>query len=129
MSNKTGTKFFAVSLAALCADYVLTMALWSWTGLSLTASAALAFVAIGALAYLVHEYWTFKSDASGFSARRAVQNALVLAIAFIGRVGTVAGLEWLREPNVILGTVYFVLAAGVSYSINYVLNRYWVFQR
>lgn len=129
MQDKTGSKFFAVSLAALFADYLLTMALWSWMGLSLAFSAAIAFIVIGALAYGVHEFWTFKSEASSLSGQRMLKNGAVLGIAFIGRVGTVALLELFRTPNAMLGTAYFVLGAGVSYSINYVLNRYWVFQR
>lgn len=121
-------RFLIASVAALVIDMGLTLALREATGMSLTLSAALSFILVGAAFYFVHEYWTFRREGSRASGRRLAQNLGVLGAAFLGRVGTIGALESWREPELILGAVYFIIGAGVSFAVNYLANRFWVFR-
>lgn len=121
-------RFVAASGAALAADFALTMSLRLFAGLSLTLSAAVGFATVGAAFYFVHEYWTFRREGSAASAKRMIQNLTALGLAFSSRVATIGVLEWLHSPGAVLDVVFFGAGAGVSVSVNYLVNRYWVFK-
>lgn len=121
-------RYTLASAAALALDFALTFALRIWTPLSLTASAAIGFAVVSVAFYFVHEFWSFRRDTMGVSGVRLAQNLLVLSVAFLGRVGTIAGLDWLYPSNIPLGIVYFAIGVAVSFSTNFLLNRYWVFK-
>ena len=103
------------------------MGLRIFTPLSLTSSAAIGFIVIGVLFYFVHEFWTFKREAAAFSGRRLVKNFMVLCCAFAARIGTIATLEWVYPSSIFLGIIYFGIGVAISFSINFLVNRYWVF--
>lgn len=134
--NETGPKvkdgsarrFLIASVAALTVDLLLTLALRQATSLSLTASAALSFVLVGGLFYFIHEFWTFRRAGSGASAKRLMQNLGALAAAFVSRIATIGILELWHMPSTMLGALYFLAGAGVSFSVNYLANRFWVFR-
>ena len=115
-------------MAALIVDMALTLALHAWTPLNLTLSAAVSFVLVGAAFYFVHEFWTFRRAASKASSKRLAQNLGVLCAAFIGRIATIGALEWAHPPGALLAAAYFILGAGVSFTMNYLANRFWVFR-
>lgn len=128
VEDGSARRFLIASIAALAVDLVLTLVLRQATSLSLTASAALSFVLVGALFYFIHEFWTFRRAGSGASAKRLVQNLSALAAAFVSRVATIGILELSHTPGTLLGAVYFLAGAGVSFSVNYLANRFWVFR-
>nr|WP_321511658.1 GtrA family protein [uncultured Hyphomonas sp.] len=129
LRESPGARYFAASLAALAIDYVVTLALYYFAGLDLSVSAAIAFIAVGAVFYLVHEFWTFRQESSRFSTRRMAANMGVLILSGAVRVGVIAALEWARAPAGIWVSVYFAAGVGASFSTNYLLNRYFVFRR
>jgi len=124
-----GSRFLAVSLAAFAIDVMLVLALRTWLGLSVTASAAIAFAAVGSVAYLAHEHWTFRRVGARASARRWLQTLVSLGLAFCVRVGVIAALEAVRAPDLAITPVYVGAGAGASLCVNYLLSRFWVFHR
>lgn len=127
--SSSGFRFALASVAALAADFLLTLALHGFSPLPLYVCAAISFVAIGCAFYFVHEYWTFHDAASRTSPTRLAKNLIVLACAFAARVGVIATLELVRQPDSLLAVVYVLAGAGVSFSVNYLANRAWVFAR
>ena len=129
LRENPGARYFAASLAALGIDYVLTLALFHIARLDLSVAAAISFFTVGAVFYLVHEFWTFREESSRFSAARMAANLAVLCAAGAVRVGLIAMLEHIRAPEGIWVTAYFVIGVAGSFTTNYVLNRYLVFRR
>lgn len=127
--SSSGFRFALASVAALAADFLLTLALHGFSPLPLYACAAISFVAIGCAFYFVHEHWTFRDPASRTSPTRMAKNLIVLACAFVARVGIIGALEFLHQPDGLLAAVYVLAGAGVSFSVNYLANRAWVFAR
>lgn len=124
-----GFRFAIASIAALAADFMLTMALHGLSPLPLHVCAAISFVAIGCAFYFVHEHWTFHAPASRSSPARMARNLVVLGCAFTARVGVIATLEFLHRPDSLLAALYVLAGAGVSFSLNYIASRAWVFAR
>ncbi|MEM9225418.1 MAG: GtrA family protein [Pseudomonadota bacterium] len=126
--DQDAIRYAAASVAALLIDLVLTMSLRGLTDLSLTLSAAIAFITVGIAFYFVHEFWTFKRAGSAWSPVRMAKNMAVLACGFTGRVGVIGLLEWFHAPGFWLGFIYFGAGVGVSFTINYLANKHLVFQ-
>nr|WP_321359151.1 GtrA family protein [uncultured Hyphomonas sp.] len=129
LRENPGARYFAASLAALAIDYVLTLALYYLTRLDLSVAAAIAFLLVGAVFYLVHEFWTFRQETSRFSARRMIANLGVLCLSGAVRVAIIAALEWVRAPAGVWVSAYFAAGVAGSFCTNYLLNRYFVFRR
>lgn len=127
--ENSSARYLAASIAALGADYVLTLILFHLTGLSLTLSAGIAFFAVGLVFYFVHEFWTFRSAGSAFSLARMGGNLAVLVAAGAVRVGIIALLETLRAPEGLWVSVYFGIGVACSFTANFLLNRFFVFRR
>ncbi|MDX1293080.1 MAG: GtrA family protein [Hyphomonas sp.] len=127
--SRPALRYGVASVAAFGIDLALTMALRLGIGFSLTLSAAIAFVVTGLIFYFVHEFWTFGHDSSTVSAGRLVRNFTSMAIAFCVRVGLIGALELLRTPGVLLALAYFGIGAAASLTVNFLINRYWVFTR
>lgn len=127
--ESSGARYLAASVAALAADYALTLCLFHFAGLTLTLAAAIAFFAVGLLFYFVHEFWTFQSDSSAFSLARLGGNLGVLVAAGAVRVGVIALLESLRQPEGIWVSIFFAIGVGCSFTTNFILNRFLVFRR
>ena len=121
-------RYFLVALGALGVDYVLTMCLFLLAGLNLSVSAAIAFVLVAIGAYFIHEHWSFQRENSKSSAGRMGRTFLANFLAFWTRVGLIAGLEALLPPDALLGTIYFGLGAAVSFLVNYLAGRLWIFR-
>lgn len=129
LRDNPGARYFAASLAALVTDYVLTLVLYHVARLDLSVAAAISFFTVGSLFYLVHEFWTFREENSGFSAKRMAANVTVLCVAGLVRVGIIAALEHMRAPEGLWVSIYFGMGVAASFTTNYVLNRYFVFRR
>jgi putative flippase GtrA len=126
-TSSSGVRYAIAAVAALCVDFALTLTLHAFTPLPLYACAAISFVTIGIGFYFIHEFWTFRAEGSRASAARLSRNLLVLGCAFLARISTIATLEFVHPPEGILAMVYFGVGAGLSFTINYLVNRAWVF--
>jgi putative flippase GtrA len=124
-----GIRYALVSVASLATDFVVTLTLHSLTPLPLSVCAAITFVAVGVTFYFIHEHWTFRSDSSRSSPTRMFKNFLVLCAAFATRIGVIATLEFFREPDTLLSVVYFGVGAGLSFTVNFLANKLWVFRQ
>lgn len=129
LRHSPGARYFAASLSALAIDYIVTLTLYYLAGLDLSVAAAAAFFLVGAVFYLVHEFWTFRQQTSRFSARRMTANMGVLVLSGAVRVAIIALLEWARTPAGIWVNAYFAVGVAASFSTNYLLNRHFVFRR
>ncbi|MEQ3649377.1 GtrA family protein [Hyphomonas sp.] len=129
LMSKPAVRYGLASILALGVDFVLTMTLRFGGGLSLTLSAAIAFIVTGIGFYFIHEFWTFRHEASAVSTKRLVKNLSSLATAFCARIGVIGLLEWLHTPGVLAASAYFAAGAGVSFTLNYLINKYWVFSK
>jgi putative flippase GtrA len=127
--SRPAARYGLASIMAFGVDLVLTMALRFGGHFSLTLSAALAFIMTGLVFYFVHEFWTFRHDSSKVSSGRLVRNLTSLGAAFAVRVGLIGALELFRSPGPLLALVYFGLAAAASLTVNFLINKYWVFTR
>ncbi len=127
--RSSAVRYGVASCLALVSDFLLTLGLFQTTSLSLTWSAAIAFVLVGIGFYFVHEFWTFQRAGAGVSLERLKRNFLILCLAFLARVGAIGGLESWHPPDFFLGTVYFAAGAVLSFSINYAANRIFVFRQ
>ncbi len=127
--RSSGLRFAIASVAALAADFLLTLALHAASPLPLHLCAAISFAAVGCAFYFVHEHWTFHDAASRNSPARMAKNLVVLACAFLARVGVIAALELLHRPDSLLAGCYVLAGASISFSVNYLANRAWVFVR
>ena len=129
LRENPGVRYFAASLAALAVDYAITLALYHLAGMDLSVAAAISFFSVGAVFYLVHEFWTFRQETSRFSGRRMAANMGVLCLSGAVRVSIIAALEWLRAPAGLWVSAYFAAGVAGSFCTNYLLNRYFVFRR
>ncbi|WP_339683313.1 GtrA family protein [uncultured Hyphomonas sp.] len=127
--SKPAVRYGLASILALVMDFILTMTLRFGGGLSLTLSAALAFIVTGVVFYFIHEFWTFRHETSAVSTKRLVKNLTSLGTSFSARIGVIGLLEWLHTPGVLSASAYFVAGAGVSFTLNYLINKYWVFSK
>lgn len=128
LTARSEVRFALASLAALGLDAVLTLALSYATPLSLTASAAIGFLTVGVAFYFVHEFWTFRRPASGVSVKRLLGNLGALTAAFVSRVGTIGLLETAMPPAWWMEPGYFAMGAAISFTVNYLVNRLFVFR-
>ena len=124
----TGARFVLVSGLAVGTDFLLAFTLRTFSGPPLSVSAAITFVVVGTMVYFIHEHWTFRSEGSQTSKRRMAKNLLANCAAWISRVAVIAGLERIEEPHgIIMAGLYFGAGAGVSFTINFLANKFWVF--
>jgi putative flippase GtrA len=123
-----GVRFFLVSVAAFFADLALALTLREVVGRSVTQSAAIGFVAAWFGSYLGHEYWTFRGQGSRASAGRLARNLASNGAALATRLAIIFTLESLHTPAAAwLAAAYLIFGAGCSFTVNYLLNRFWVF--
>ncbi len=128
MQLGTGARFTLVSGLAVGTDFLLAFTLRTFTGLPLSVSAAITFVVVGVMVYFIHEHWTFRREGSQTSKRRMAKNLLANCAAWISRVAVIASLERLAEPHgFIMAGLYFGAGAAVSFTINFLANKFWVF--
>ena len=124
----SSARFVLVSGLAVGTDFLLAFTPRTFTGLPLSVSAAISFVVIGCSVYFIHEYWTFRREDSQTSSSRLIKNLLVNCAAWISRVAVIAALESLQEPHgFVMAGLYFTAGAGVSFTINFLANKFWVF--
>ena len=81
--SRPAVRYGLASIAAFGMDLALTMALRLGGQLSLTLSAAIAFIVTGLVVYFVHEFWTFGHDSSTVSSGRLVRNLTSLGAASV----------------------------------------------
>lgn len=120
-------RFFAVAFSGVALDLAVAFALAHYLGVPLWAAAVCGF-ALAALAnYAAHEYWTFRSHASRLSWLRAAQYIATSAATLVTRLAVILLLtRWLPADSSLL---ILVLAAGVSFFVNFLLSKFLIFSQ
>lgn len=121
-------RFVLVSAAAFGLDAMLALWLRAEAGWPVWLAAAASFMAVAALAYPLHEYWTFARERAGGSARRLARTLAASAAALSVRAGVIATLEAVHEPGLYLAAAYLLAGALASLTLNYAVSRAWVFR-
>lgn len=124
---KQPVRYLIVAVGAFLLDLLLAMLLREAGGLPVWLAAGVSFIVVGVGAYFVHEHWTFRRAESRTSAGRFARNMAALAAAFAARVSLIAAMEAIHDPEALLAAAYIVVGAGVSLTVNFLLNRFWVF--
>jgi putative flippase GtrA len=119
-------RFAAVSVAAFAIDLVLLFAIRQALGWPLWLAAGASFLIVGAGAYLVHEFWTFRNDNPRASPARLAQTLLASGAALGGRVAVIAALEIALDPRGVLVLACVGVGAATSLCVNFALNIHWV---
>ena len=122
-------RYFVAAAGMFLADLVLAMTLREGVGLPVWLAAAISFAAVGAGGYFVHEHWTFRRAGSRASAGRFTRNIAALLAAFSTRVGVIAAMEAVHDPGATLAAAYVGIGAAASLTVNFLLNRFWVFRK
>jgi putative flippase GtrA len=119
-------RFGMVTLLGLIVDLAVAIVLTRVAGLPLWLAAAVGFVSGAICNYIIHELWTFTHGARRLSNLRALRYILVVTVSFFARIGTVFLLQGLfSSENAELPIL--ICAVGVSFLLNYVSSRRWVF--
>lgn len=118
-------RFGIVAMLGLAVD-LGTAWLLAMAGLPLPAAAAAGFVVAAAVNYVVHERWTFRTGAR-LSTTRGSRYVTVLAVTLGVRVTTVSILEYTVFPESGQRALPLLFAVAVSFFINYLLSRRFVF--
>lgn len=124
-------RFTAVSGAGVIIDLALANGGHVLVGLNLYLSAALGFMVAGAASYLMHRQWTFRGSASNAGGARwgsyAATCLLILAVRYAAITAAGYFLPIPRESP-IHGFLALVFAVGVSFTVNFLVCRTWVFR-
>jgi putative flippase GtrA len=123
-------RFFAVSVAAFLIDFTLALVLREVFTLRVSVAAVISFIVVWISTYFAHEYWTFKRTDSKAHAGRLTRNLLSNMAALTTRFTVIFLLELVHpHPATLLAAGYLLAGAGCSFTLNYILNRFWVFKR
>jgi putative flippase GtrA len=125
-------RFVGVSALGLVVDIALALILHDGLGWPLWLAATVSFFAIAGVNYLLFEFWLFAGKGGRFSARRALGVLAASSVAAAARIGAVVALEssaLLSAAGSLADPLILVLAAGLSVTVNFVLNRFGVFSR
>jgi hypothetical protein len=121
LRENLGVRYFLASLAGLASRLRchtgLSIISPGWTSPSLRPSA---FCLVGSVFYLVHEFWTFRQEASRFSARRMIANICVLLLSGTVRVAMYRCAGMGAAPRRYSGSAP-ILPAGVARVLHYEL--------
>lgn len=126
--NRPATRYLAASIVGFLLDMVFALTLREVLGIPVAAAAAISFVTIGVCLYMVHEYWTFAGSDSRATPGRMGRNFLAQSAALATRITIIAILEAIHDPGTALAAAYILAGAGCSLTVNFLLNRFWVFR-
>lgn len=119
-------RFFAVAIAGLALDLAVAWSAAILLGMPLWLATALGFAVAAGANYAAHELWTFRHGARQLSFARGTRYGAALAATLAARVATVAALTMLVEIAEVLPVL--LAAAAVSFFINYLISKHFVFQ-
>ena len=120
-------RFGIVALLGLAIDLGTAWLLASG-GLPLPGAAAAGFVVAAIVNYVIHERWTFQTEARLSAARGGIYLAVLIVTLGI-RVVVVAILEAAVFPAPQQRALPLLLAVAVSFLVNYSLSKRFVFTR
>ena len=121
-------RFGIVSVIGMTVDVATGWILSVGAGMPLTLAAATGFVVAATLNYVLHARWTFAGATNGLSAGRGGLYLLTLGATLATRLGVVAVLQAMVPDGPFKPLLALVPAIGVSFVVNFLLNKLLVFQ-
>ena len=129
LAHKHAPRYALVALAGFAVDFAVAMVLVELAGLAMLPAAAAGFVAGLLLNYVLFERWAFASKADGsLSWQRFGGTVAASLLALLTRLAVVAGLSSMIAEPKSWAAVVFLVAAGTSFFVNFVLVQQ-VFRR
>ena len=121
------TRFFLVSVSGIVIDIALAYSIAMLLGTPLWIAAALGFLFAAFGNYFLHEVWTFRGETSQLSTKRALYYVMTSSVTLSSRLMVVAGLSaWFSSDRTL---VILIGGATVSFFVNYIISKYFVFSR
>lgn len=120
-------RFTTVAVLGVMVDIAIAYFLARFFGVPLWTAATIGFFIAALANYTAHELWTFRSSASRFSLKRAGQYVLTSMVTLVVRLLVIVLLgRWVGADHNLL---VLVAATGVSFTLNFVLSKFFVFYR
>ena len=119
------TRFFLVSVGGFVVDVTIAYAIATMLGVPLWLAAATGFTLAALGNYVLHESWTFRREDSSLSSKRALYYFITSGVTLLSRLIVVAALSaWISRDHTL---VILISGAAVSFVVNYVTSKYFVF--
>jgi len=120
-------RFTTVAVLGVVIDIAISYSLAQFFVFPLWAAAIIGFFIAALANYTAHELWTFRSTGLRFSLKRASQYVLASAATLAVRLAVIVLLgRWVGADYNFL---VLVVATGVSFIINFILIKFFVFYR
>jgi putative flippase GtrA len=119
-------RYLAVVIGGFLVDISISWTTHEVFGVNLVLAAALGFLVAMCLSYFAHEFWTFRSRASGYSAARLGKFAAASGLTLSTRLL----LVWLSAPLEALpfgSLLRLLIGFGGSLIVGFLVNRLLVF--
>jgi putative flippase GtrA len=120
-------RFGLVATVGLAVDLSLAWALAVLLNQPLPLASVAGFAAGATVNYVLHELWTFQDGARELSRARAGRYLIALGLTLIVRLISVV-LLYALLPVPDLRIVVLVMAAGISFLVNYAASKLMVFR-
>ena len=122
-------RFFIVALLGLGIDIGIAWALIAFLGTGDALAAITGFSVATVVNYLAHQFWTFGESGQGASLSRFAGFVGVVLVTLTVRLATLHLLAPMLPGSGINAPLRLGLAAGVSFIVSFLLNKYLVFGR
>ncbi len=123
-----GFRYVAAAAVAAMVDLAVAWLAHACTGVPLPVAAAMGVLAGGLVAYFLLEFWAFRREASAVSLRRLAGLLSLVALTLLLRSGLVALLCDLF-PAERSALPILLVAFGLTFTLNFVINRLVIFNR
>lgn len=121
-------RFAAVIVAGLAVDLTTAFAVAAAVGTPVAVGAAAGFLVGALFNYVCHELWTFREEGRSLSPNRASLYLISAVLVLCVRVLVASALSpWAASPSSRFAVL--IVAAGVSFVMNYLLSRFMVYRR
>lgn len=121
-------RFFMVSGFGVVCDIMLAYFFHRFFGLTLYLSTVISLSIIAISTYFIHQLWTFRSISTGFSSSRLIKFLISSIVVLAVRETTLFSLATLLHIGHSWAVAQLVIAAGLSFLVNFVITRYLVFR-
>jgi putative flippase GtrA len=121
-------RFGLVSMAGLGFDLSTAWSLAVFVGIPVPAATLFGFVIGAGVNYVFHEMWTFQSGARRLSTRRWLRYLTGLGITLVTRIVAVSLLQRFLFTRAGQEFATLLAGTGVSFVVNFLLSKYYVFR-
>lgn len=119
--------YFVVALAGLGLDLAISWGLNAVFGLALPLAATCGFAAATVLNFILNRVWTFVDRNVPLTLRGFMRHVVSVLVSLGVRLACLVALQQALPALLQHAAIILVLAAGLSFVVNYFLASRWVF--